>query len=123
MSGREKRVFPRWSLHASVDIASEDNLWAGLSYDVSAGGIFVATHEGPPVGTEVDVTVTLPDGTKLELAGAVRWARDAARASAGLPAGVGIEWDMLPMESLRSLLHFAELRDPLLWDVEPEMET
>jgi uncharacterized protein (TIGR02266 family) len=121
VSTREKRIFPRWSLHAAVDVESEDNLWAGLSYDVSAGGIFVATSGGPPVGTDVDVTVTLPDGTRLELAGTVRWVREAARASAGLPAGIGIEWELLPMEALRSLLHFAELRDPLLW-VEPEME-
>ena len=122
MSGRERRVFPRWSLHAAVDIESEDNLYAGLSYDVSAGGIFVATIDTPPLGTAVAVTVTLPDGTRLELAGLVRWVRDPGRASAGLPAGVGIEWDELPMDALRSLLHFAELRDPLLWDMEPELE-
>lgn len=122
MSGREKRVFPRWSLHAAVDIESEDNLYAGLSYDVSAGGIFVATHDSPPIGTDVNIVVTLPDGTKLGLGGVVRWVRDAQRASAGLPAGVGIEWDELPMAALRSLLHFAELRDPLLWEMEPELE-
>ena len=122
MRSREHRVFPRWSLHAAVDVASEDNLYAGLSYDVSAGGIFVATIASPPIGSAVAVTVTLPDGTRLELAGTVRWSRDSARASAGLPAGVGIEWHELPMDALRSLLRFAELRDPLLWEMEPDGE-
>jgi Tfp pilus assembly protein PilZ len=103
-------------LHAAVDVASEDNLYAGLSYDVSAGGIFVATIDTPPIGTNVDVTVTLPDATKLDLVGVVRWVRDPAQASPGLPAGCGIEWDELPMDALRSLLHFAELREPLLWE-------
>jgi uncharacterized protein (TIGR02266 family) len=122
VSGRERRVFPRWSLHAAVDFESDDNLYAGLSYDVSAGGIFVATVESPPIGSEVAVTVTLPDGTRLALAGTVRWIREYEKASAGLPAGVGIEWEELPMEALRSLLRFAELRDPLLWEMEPELE-
>lgn len=122
MKGREHRVFPRWSLHAAVDVESDDNLYAGLSYDVSAGGIFVATVDSPPIGSAVAVKVLLPDGTKLDLNGTVRWIRDYDRASAGLPAGVGIEWEELPMEALRSLLRFAELRDPLLWEMEPELE-
>ena len=123
MSGRERRIFPRWSLHAAVDVAASDGArWAGLSFDVSAGGIFVATPGTPAVGVAVAVTVTLPDGTRLELDGTVRWVRPPARAGAGLPAGFGIEWDELPMDALRALLHFAELRDPLFWDPELELE-
>jgi len=121
VNGRGRRVFPRWALHAAVDLESEDCLYAGLSYDVSAGGIFVATVDTPPIGAEVEVTVTLPDATRLELAGVVRWVREPAQSSPGLPPGVGIEWDALPMDALRSLLHFAEMREPLLH--EPEIET
>jgi Tfp pilus assembly protein PilZ len=124
MNGRGRRIFPRWSLHAAVDVESEDNLYAGLSYDVSAGGIFVATFDTPPIGCDVDVIVTLPDATRLELAGVVRWVRESQQSSAGLPAGVGIEWDALPMDALRTLLRFAEMRDPVLWESsEPEIET
>jgi uncharacterized protein (TIGR02266 family) len=103
-------------LHAAVDVESEDNLYAGLSYDVSAGGIFVATFDSPPIGSQVEVTVRLPDGSKIDLIGVVRWVRDSARATPGLPAGCGIEWNELPMDALRGLLHFAELREPLLWE-------
>ena len=110
------RAHPRWTLHAAVDVASDDNLYAGLSYDVSAGGIFVATVQLPPVGTVVDVKVILPDGTKLDLTGTVRWVRDVRQASQGLPPGCGIQWDNLPMEALRALLHFAELREPILYE-------
>ena len=116
MSGLDRRVFPRWMLHAAVDVESDDNLYAGLSYDVSAGGIFVATFDTPPLGTEVAVRVTLPDASKLDVTGVVRWIREAPLATPGLPAGIGIEWHDLPVESLRSLMRFAELRDPLLWE-------
>jgi Tfp pilus assembly protein PilZ len=111
-------------LHAAVDVESEDCLYAGLSYDVSAGGIFVATVDTPPIGADVEVIVTLPDATRLELSGVVRWVREPQQASPGLPAGVGIEWDALPMDALRSLLRFAELREPIYWEAaEPEIET
>jgi uncharacterized protein (TIGR02266 family) len=116
MTGRTKRVHPRWILHAAVDLESEDNLYAGLSFDVSAGGIFVATLATPPVGAPVDVVVTLPDATKLELHGKVRWVRDVQEASPGLPPGCGIEWEDLPMDALRALLRFAELREPILYE-------
>jgi uncharacterized protein (TIGR02266 family) len=121
MNGRGRRIFPRWTLHAAVDLESDDNFYAGLSYDVSAGGLFVATVDMPPIGAAVDIVVTLPDATRLQLTGVVRWVREPARASSGLPAGIGIEWDALPMEALRQLMHFAELREPLLWESEPEM--
>ena len=114
----EERKFPRWVLHAAVDLESDDNLYAGLSYDVSAGGIFVATHVTPPVGALVMITVTLPDGTKLDLSGTVRWVREVKMATPGLPTGCGIEWHELPEEALRALLHFAEHRDPVLWDMD-----
>ena len=114
----EERKHPRWVMHAAVDLHSDDNLYAGLSYDVSAGGIFVATAMTPPVGALVMIAVTLPDGTQLDLSGTVRWVRDAKMSSAGLPTGCGIEWHELPMEALRALLHFAEHREPVLWDMD-----
>jgi Tfp pilus assembly protein PilZ len=120
VSGRERRRFPRWSLHAAVDVLSDDRCWSGLSYDVSAGGIFVATLEAPPLGLDVTNIVMLPDGTRLSLRGVVRWVRATADASGGLPAGFGVEWHELPMSALRAMLHFAELRDVLFWDAELE---
>jgi Tfp pilus assembly protein PilZ len=114
----QQRQFPRWVLHAAVDLQSEDCLYAGLSYDVSAGGIFVATAMAPPIGAMVGVSVTLPDGQRLELFGSVRWVREPQLASAGLPAGCGLEWAGLDNESLRALLRFAEMREPLLWDMD-----
>jgi uncharacterized protein (TIGR02266 family) len=114
---RDRRILPRWELRAMVTLESDDNLYAGISSDVSAGGIFVATDEPPPVGSDVAITVTLPDANVLELSGSVRWVRDHDVASDGLPTGCGIEWDELPMTALRSLLHFAEMREPLLFEL------
>jgi uncharacterized protein (TIGR02266 family) len=109
------RSTSRFALSAAVSLESEHNLYAGLSYDVSAGGIFVATVDTPPIGARVDVTVALPDGRELMLVGVVRWVRDAALATDGLPPGCGIQWKWLSLEALHALAEFAEAREPLLW--------
>jgi Tfp pilus assembly protein PilZ len=102
-------------MSATVGVDSEDNLYAGLSYDVATGGIFVATADLPAVGTRVDVTVTMPDMSQYQLSGIVRWVRDVELASDGLPMGCGVEWKGLPLDASRALAKFAELREPLLW--------
>ncbi len=114
--GRSTRKTPRWDLRVAVTMECEESLYAGISCDVSAGGIFIAMHSAPPVGSEVMLTVTMPDAMVLQLEGVVRWVREADKASAGQPPGCGIEWRDLPMAALRSLLHFAELREPLLFE-------
>ena len=113
--GPRLRGLSRWALRATVSVESEDNLYAGLSYDVAAGGIFVSTVDMPPIDARVDVTVTLPDGSELEVTGVVRWIRDAAFASDGLPPGCGIAWKQLPIDAVHALVQFAKLREPLLW--------
>ncbi len=114
---QERRVVPRWELHVHVTLESESNLYAGISCDVSAGGIFVATDDTPPLGEEVSVRLVMPDATELLLSGHVSWVRDHRQASPGLPAGCGIAWRTLPVEALRVLVHFAELREPLLFEL------
>jgi Tfp pilus assembly protein PilZ len=109
------RSVARWALTAHVTLDSDDTLYAGLSYDVTAGGVFVATVDMPPVGARVDLAVTLPNGRELEVAGVVRWVRDADIASDGLPAGCGIEWKGLPLDAYDDVAAFAQEREPILW--------
>jgi len=112
---RPLRALSRWAMRATLTVDGEDGLYAGLGYDVSTGGIFVATHDLPPIGTRVDLALTLPDGQELELGGVVRWVRDAELASDGLPAGAGIECKGVPVAVQTSLTAFATVREPTLW--------
>jgi Tfp pilus assembly protein PilZ len=109
------RSLSRWAMCATINLDSEDSLYAGLSYDVSTGGVFVATIDTPPIGTRVDLMVSLPDGREHALSGVVRWIRDIELATEGLPPGCGIEWKGLPVDALRTLEQFAEVREPILW--------
>jgi Tfp pilus assembly protein PilZ len=109
------RSLSRWALSATLDAQSADGLYAGLSYDLATGGVFVATYDLPPVGARVDLLLKLPDGRELELGGVVRWIRDAELASDGIPAGCGVECKGLPVDVLRALEAFAAEHEPTLW--------
>lgn len=109
------RAVASFTVRAALGGDSEDNLFADLGYDVADGGVFVATYDPPPVGAVVDVTLTLPGDRELSLSGTVRFIRDAAHASDGLPAGCGIEWKDLPVEAACALDAFARTREPLLY--------
>jgi Tfp pilus assembly protein PilZ len=109
------RLVSRWALRAALAVESEDGLYAHLSYDIAEGGVFVATYDAPPVGARVDLKLTLPDGSELDVVGVVRWIRDAGLASDGLPAGCGIECKGLPLDAQRAIADFARIREPLLW--------
>ena len=109
------RSVARWAMSATVTADSDDTLYAGLSYDVTQGGVFIATVDMPPVGARVDLAVTLPSGRALEVSGVVRWVRETDIASDGLPAGCGIEWKGLPLDAYDDLSAVAEAREPILW--------
>lgn len=109
------RLLPRWAMRATLAADSPDGVYADLSYDLSRGGIFVATYDTPVVGARIDLTLTFADGRELEVIGLVRWIRDADLESEGLPAGCGIECKGLPLAAQRALEAFAATRTPLLW--------
>lgn len=112
---RLRALAPTWTLRATLTRDSEDHLYAGLSYDLSSGGIFVATFDPPPIGALVDVSLTLGYASELTIGGVVRWIRAAADASDGLPAGCGVELKGLPLHALRALEQLARDREPMLW--------
>ena len=113
--GPALRVVPRWSLEATLSLDSADWLWAGLTYDMATGGVFVATVDMPPIGARVDLKLTFADGNEIETTGVVRWVRDVELASEGLPAGCGVECKGLPFAVVRTFSELADKREPTLW--------
>jgi len=114
---RNHRRFP---YEINVDIVSEHNFYAGLSLNISEGGLFVATHVEYPVGTKIEIRLLLPgDEEPTALMTEVRWVRphhhDNADASAG---GMGLRFVGLTPELLTKVARFAQARDPLYYDDE-----
>jgi uncharacterized protein (TIGR02266 family) len=103
-------------LEVPVDIESENNFYAGITGDVSEGGVFVATHAAPPADTAVMILLTLPGHEPLELPGVVRWIRSPQAAGDGLPPGCGVKWLELPEQGRSAIARFVEEREPIFFE-------
>lgn len=108
----DRRSFDRVPLETEVSLSSESQFFAGLSGDISTGGVFVATYRVLPVGAHVTVEFALGDRA-VSTKGTVRWLREA---SGDTPPGVGIAFDELTDESRRDIVAFCERRAPLYYD-------
>jgi uncharacterized protein (TIGR02266 family) len=111
---QDHRAHPRVVVAVAVGLETESHFFAGLSGDVSAGGVFVQTYRDLPVGSPVEVQFDLPDA-QLQAHGRVRWHRDSSDSS---PPGVGIAFEDLSDEDRQVIQRFCERRAPLYYEVE-----
>jgi uncharacterized protein (TIGR02266 family) len=111
----ERRSSTRILLSVDVGLVSESNFYAGLSMDVSRGGLFVATYQRLPVGTEVVLSFVLPDGTSITTAGEVRWIREAG--AEDQTPGLGIAFSGLKDAEIEAIERFCRSRTPMYVDV------
>jgi uncharacterized protein (TIGR02266 family) len=112
--GEEHRAHPRVVVAVAVGLETESHFFAGLSGDVSAGGVFVQTYRDLPIGSDVEVQFDLPDA-QLKAHGRVRWHRSNSESS---PPGVGIAFENLGEDDREIIQRFCEKRAPLYYDVE-----
>lgn len=110
----ERRTHPRMPVQADVSLYSDTNFWSGFTEDVSEGGLFVASWELHPIGTQVDVALELPTGHEIKTRGEVRWIREAT--DDGPRPGMGIRFLALDAADLRAIQTFVKHRAPLFWD-------
>ncbi len=112
-----RRTSPRYAIEMEVGIGSESNFYVGFTENLSASGVFVATYSPKPIGSKVDVTLTMPTGTQLVVPGTVRWMRNASPSGDTWP-GMGVQFDKLSDEEEHKIRDFIRFRDPLFFDDE-----
>jgi uncharacterized protein (TIGR02266 family) len=110
----ERRSSGRVALEVEVTLTSDSQFFAGLTGDVSQGGLFVQTYKRYEVGCRVVVAFSLPGG-EIRTAGIVRWIRPA---SDGTPPGFGIAFEGLSSAERASIDAFCCARPPLYHDVD-----
>ncbi len=108
------RARARVAVRVEVTLASESQFFAGLSGDVSEGGIFVQTYRPLAVGDRVALVVALPAGD-VEILGVVQWVRDA---DVNMSPGFGAAFERLSPGSLMRIEEFCRRRPPLYHDIE-----
>jgi uncharacterized protein (TIGR02266 family) len=112
-----RREHSRFHVDLDVTVGSDHNFYAGFAENLSAGGVFIATHKLKPVGSAIELTINLPDGVQLRATGEVRWIR-VFNEHSDTPPGMGVRFNDLAEASVALIQSFLARRDPLFFDDE-----
>ncbi|MBX7100311.1 MAG: TIGR02266 family protein, partial [Myxococcaceae bacterium] len=113
--GVTRRAQPRVAMQAQVDLQGDSNLFSGFSTNLSEGGLFVATVNLLPLGTEVDLAFTLAGGETIKTHAVVRWRREVSDLQPDQMPGLGLQFVNLDEAAQKAIIAFIEQREPLFW--------
>lgn len=115
-SAEATRQHRRASLSTEIHLESESNFYAGITNNVSEGGVFVASERLLAKGTVLDLEFSVPDGgPPVRTTGVVRWLREDLESIDG-PPGMGVQFVELDDRARVRLERFVEHRDTLYYD-------
>lgn len=113
-----RRDATRFRVELEVGVVSEHNFYQGFAENLSAGGVFVATHVFKPVGALIDFSIQLPDSdVPITGLGEVRWVREYRESSDARP-GMGVRFIRLSHGAQDRIERFLQDREPLFFDDE-----
>ena len=97
----ERRRTNRVGVTVRIDYGTVDELFSEFTRDINEGGLFIETEKLQQPGTEVSMQFHLPGSDEVlrTLGRVVRVANGAA----GVPAGIGIEFDELTPEDRQKI--------------------
>jgi uncharacterized protein (TIGR02266 family) len=110
-----QRRAPRRACELELEFTEETQFYTGLTQDISEGGVFIATYRLFPIGSRLELSFDLPDGTKISTWGRVRWLRE--ESPHGSRPGMGVEFGELSEAMLEAIVRFCEQRPPLYMEV------
>lgn len=114
-AGPARRQNARVAMAAEIDFGSDHNFFNGFSSNISDGGLFIATVNTSPLGTEVDLRFTLPTGERIEARGVVRWLREVNDQHPEAFPGMGVQFKALSLTAQKAIHDFCAQREPLFW--------
>jgi uncharacterized protein (TIGR02266 family) len=110
-----RRQHSRFAVDLDVTVGSDHNFYAGFAENLSAGGVFIATHKLKPVGSEIELSLTLPGDIQLRALGQVRWIR-VFNEQSDTPPGMGVKFLEIDEAAVSAINAFSSRRDPLFFD-------
>ncbi len=112
----ERRDRLRCEVHIDLEVSSDQGSYSGVTRDLSEAGVFIVTELDCPVGTQVDLSLRLPNRSEpCRCVGEVRWVRT-AEADKDIPPGLGLRFVLLEPEARRAIQAFLAERTPAFQD-------
>jgi uncharacterized protein (TIGR02266 family) len=111
-----KREHARYKVELDVSLGSDHNFYVGFVENISAGGVFVATHMLKPVGEILELSIHIPNSDSMITGtGEVRWIREFSERS-NVPPGMGVRFINLEPGSVEAIERFLARREPIFFD-------
>jgi uncharacterized protein (TIGR02266 family) len=102
---QNKRQHERVQKQVKSQVENESMITFSSTQDMSSGGLFISTPDPVSPGSEVNLSIKLPDGEYLTVRGIVRWTKD--EGTGETRAGMGIEFvDLSEEDSAKIKQHF-----------------
>jgi uncharacterized protein (TIGR02266 family) len=116
----EARASERFDLEVKVDLESDHNFYTGLTQNISAGGLFIATHHIRKIGERITLKFSLPGSSEsVSVETEVRWIREnSALQRVEGASGMGVRFINLTPEASAAIQSFIQSRDSLFYDDE-----
>lgn len=114
--GQQRRRHDRVELETEVTLEGPTNFYTGYAEDISNGGLFVSTYNIRPIGTNVEVSFSLPNGHIVNARGQVRWLYDPVEPDDDASPGMGIMFEELLPEDRLAVEEFIKGRAPIFYD-------
>ncbi len=114
-AGPENRRSPRVAMQTVIDFGSDSNFYSGFSTNISDGGVFIATVKVMRLGTEIDLSFTLPNGEVVKTKGVVKWVREVNDQIPDSFPGIGVQFEDLPESAFEAIHGFVAEREPLFF--------
>jgi len=112
------REHQRVDLKSEISFESETNFYVGWSGDISAGGIFIATHELMEKGSVLRLRFQLPNGRRVHATGEVMWIKEFNMIQPDQTPGMGIRFTDIDPGDLLAVTAFTKRREPIFYDDE-----
>jgi uncharacterized protein (TIGR02266 family) len=112
-----RREHSRFHVDLDVTVGSDHNFYAGFAENLSAGGVFIATHKLKPVGSKIELSINLPDSAQIHAEGEVRWIR-VFNEQSDTPPGMGVKFNNMTEAATALIQNFLARREPLFFDDE-----
>ena len=114
MNEDNRRQHARLKIDINVTWLSEHNFYTGLTVDICAGGLFIATGQLLDPGHLIDIKLALPSGAIIAAKGVVVWVRE--ETCDNLPAGFGIQFNNLTPEQIKLINTYITKREPYFFE-------
>ncbi len=107
---------PRAQLAVKVGLEHGNNFFTGFSGNISSGGLFVATHQTLPIGSQVELFFEMPDGHAVASLAEVRWVREYNPMAEDAPPGMGFRFVNLRHDDNVMIERYIDRHETIFFD-------